>query len=579
MASTAPPASLRSPAVLHYAEDVVARRVLAGPWVRLACERHLRDLATGHERGLRFDPAKADHALEFFDYLCLFEGQFAGERFLLCPWQAFIVGSLFGWVKANGFRRFRTAYIEIGKGNGKTPMAAAIGLYGIVADDEASAEVYSAATTAAQAGIAFRDAKRMVEASPRLAQAIEVLEHNLACPMTGSYMRVVSSEAKSLDGKRPHIVLTDELHEHSSNQVVAKMTAGFKMRRQPLNFEITNSGFDRATVCWEHHQHSVAVLEGRVTDDAWFAYVCALDKDDDWRDEAVWRKANPNLGVSIDQEYLREEVRKATNLPSEQNLVKRLNFCIWTEQATRWLDMDVWDACAGPVPWQRMAEHCRGRRCVGGLDLANTTDLAALVLVFADDSGDETSYDILPYAWCPEEAVRERSRKAGVSYEVWARDGALIATPGNVIDYKSILKTLEAAVAAYRFADLGYDRWGSTKLVQDLEEVGFDADPKARDRRLTPLGQGFATLSAPTKELEVLVKSGRIRHGGHPVLRWAVGNLVVEQDAAGNLKPTKDKSSEKIDPAVALINAMQRALADDGEGEYSVYQAKELLVL
>lgn len=572
MVAAAPPVSLRAPAVREYAEDVVAGREIAGPWVRLACQRHLDDLEHARERGFRFDEELADRALEFFDYLCLFEGEFAGEPFRLQPWQAFIVGSIFGWVRAsNRRRRYQTAYVEIGKGNGKTPMAAAVGLYGLVVDGEASAEIYCAATKAEQAGLLFRDAKRMAEASPGLAKHVDVLEHNLACPRSGSYMRVVSKDSRGLDGKRVHFVLVDELHEHPNNLVVSKMTAGFKGRRQPLALEITNSGYDRTSVCWEHHALSVAILEGRAVNDDWFAYVCALDEGDDWQNPDVWKKANPNLGVSIPESYLEKQVQAALQRPSEQNIVRRLNFCEWTEGETRWLPMDRWDACAGPIGWRDLPAAMRGRRCFAGLDLASTSDLTALVLLFPDDDGD---YDIVPFAWCPRDVARERSRKSGVPYDVWEREGALLTTPGNVIDYGAVLRVLADVTADYDVQDLGYDRWGATKLEQDLIELGFSDRPGSR--RMTPLGQGYATLSAPSKELEVLVATGRIRHGGHPVLRWAASNVVVEEDAAGNIKPSKHKSSEKIDPIAALVNALERAMGDEGG---SVYESHDLLVL
>jgi len=356
-----------------YAQAVVAGEIVAGKPVRLACQRHLRDLETGHERGLTFDEKAESRALEYFGMLCLSEGEFAGKPFTLQPFQKFIVGSLFGWKGDDGYRRFRKAYIEIAKGNGKSPLAAAVGLYALVADGEEGAEIYSAAVTREQAGILWSDAKHMVEASPALSRRVSVNVRNLAVLSTNSYFRPVSSEARSLDGKRVHFALIDELHEHPSAMVVDKMQAGTKGRRQPLIFEITNSGYDRHSVCYQHHDYSIRILEGILDDDGWFAFVCALDEGDDWQDEAVWPKANPNIDVSVTLKYLREQVREAVGMPAKQNIVKRLNFCIWTEQSTRWIDIALWDACRQPID----RESLIGRVCFGGLDLSSTTDISA----------------------------------------------------------------------------------------------------------------------------------------------------------------------------------------------------------
>ena len=555
-----------------YARAVVAGEIVAGPWVRAAAARHLTDLETAAGRGLVWWPESAQHVIDFFERWLVLP---TGQPFRLAEWQAFVVGSLYGWEWARGGRRFRTAYIEIGKGNGKTPMAAGLGLYGLVASDELAAEVYVAATTREQASICFRDARLMAEQSPRLAGLLDIGEHNLACRRTSSFLRSVSSEHRALDGKRVAVGLIDELHEHPNNLVVSKISAGVKGRKSPLIVEITNSGWDKQTVCWEHHQYSTALLTGGVIDETWFAYVAALDDGDEWTDPAVWLKANPNLGVSIQAEYLEAQVAAALGRPSEMRLIQRLNFCVWTDAMTGWLPAGSWEACAGPTDWRILPASLLGRSCVAGLDLASTTDLTALVLLFRDPSSpaDEPVYDVVPLVWCPADTVTERSRAGGVPYEVWARQGALLTTPGDVLDYGALLEMLRRLVAEYRVLALGYDRWGASKLVQDLEEVGFHADDRARDRRLVPIGQGYASLTAPTKEVEVLVRGGRIRHGGHPVLAWAMGNVTLEEDAAGNVKPSKGRSSEKIDPAVALIDAVAMALAETWQGA-SAYETR-----
>lgn len=557
-------------ATTAYARAVVAGSIITGRWVRLAAERHLRDLRDGAKRGLHFDIKRAAHACEFFPrFLRLAEGAHAGQPFRLEPWQAFNVGSLFGWLDADGDRRFRTAYIEVGKGNGKTPMAAGIGLYGLMADGEASAEIYAAAVTREQAGILFADARKMALSSPALASRLKIDEHNIAHPDSWSFFRPVSSEARSLDGKRVHMALIDEVFEHPNPLVIDKMRAGTKGRRQALIIEITNAGFDRHSVCWEHHEHSTRVLEGTVENDAWFAFVAGLDPCekcriagrtqpscdacDQWTDERTWKKANPNLGVSVMLKYLREQVKEALEIPSKQNLVRRLSFCEWTESATRWLDADRWRACGTTVD----AAALVGRPCYAGLDLSSTKDLTALVLLFPDDFG---GYDVLPFFWVPGENLRRRRERDNVPYDDWARAGLIETTEGDVVDYDRIHERLRELATRYAIQEIAYDRWNATHLITQLQGDGAT---------VVPIGQGFASLSAPSRELEKLVLARALRYGGHPVLSWCALNCVVETDSAGNIKPSKRLSTERIDGAVALVMALARAMLQRGAGTWN----------
>lgn len=560
-----------------YATAVVGGTVVANYLIRLACERHLRDLEQGAARGLRWDRETAERHIQFFpDVLRLAEGEHQGRPFTLEPFQAFIVGSLFGWKRRNGFRRFRTAYIEIAKGSGKTPLAAGIGLELLTIDGEASAEVYSAAVTKDQAKLCFRDAERMVEASPELARRIEITVNNLAHLASGSFFRPVSSEHRGLDGKRVHGAIIDELHEHPTSIVVDKMRAGTKGRRQALIVEITNSGYDRHSVCYQHHEYSEKILQGVIDNDEWFAFVCGLDpcaacrdegrtqpKDgceacDDWRDPRVWPKANPNLGVSIQPSYLEEQVREAIGMPAKQNMVKRLNMCIWTEQADKWVDVALWDEGAGdPLDLAALA----GRSCYAGLDLSSTTDLTALVLLFPPPADGEP-YVVVPHFFVPAENVALRARKDRVPYDVWLRDEHLTATEGNVVDYRAIRHRVHEVAEAYDLRELVFDRWNSSQLITELMDDGITC---------VPLGQGFASYAAPAREFEMLVQSRRIRHGGHPVLRWCVSNVAAATDPAGNRKPDKSKSTERIDGVTGLLMALARAiLAPDDAGAFAV---------
>lgn len=547
-------APAKSPAT-DYARRVRAGDIVAGPLVRLACERHLRDLEREGEPGFpyRFDAAREAKFLLFAQHMNLSEG----VPFVLEPFQQFIVGALFGWVDEHGFRRFRTGYIEMGKGNGKTPLAALVGLYMLRGDGEWQAEVYTAAVTRDQANIMFTDAKNIAKATPALSRSLEVLGHNIA--YGDSFFRTVSAEARSLDGKRPHASLIDEIHEHPTPIVVQKQRAGMKRRMQPLVFEITNSGYDRNSICWEHHEHSRQVLEGTLVDETWFAYVCGLDEGDDWHDEAVWPKANPGLGSILPVTYIREQVKEADAMPSSQNLILRLNFCVWTQQSTKWIDLSDWDACEDEVD----LEALRGERCFAGLDLASTTDLAAFVLWFPDHD------TVLPFFFAPEEASSRRWERDRVPYPEWMRDGFIEQTEGNITDYDYIRERIRELAGIYDIAEIGYDRWNATQLVTQLVEDGA---------QMVPVGQGFASMSAPAKAMEALIIGRRLRHDGNPVLRWMAGNVSARQDPAGNIKPDREKSADKIDGIVALVMALSRAVVDQGESRGSVYEDPEALL-
>jgi phage terminase large subunit-like protein len=547
--------------------------------VRLACERHLRDLGREGREGFAYQwqPERAQHAIDFFEqFLLLGEGQ----PFRLQPWQKFIVGSLHGWRQLDGYRRFRTAYVEVGKGAGKTPMAGGLALYALIADGEEQAQCFCAATTREQASLAFRDAKRMAEANPDLAAVLEITEHNIALPERYSFLRAVSSERRGLDGKRVHFADIDELHEHPSPIVVDKMRAGTKGRKQALIFEITNSGYDRQSVCWQHHEYSLKILDGTLDNETWFAYVCQLDvcadclraghmtpvqgcqKCDRWDVEGPhWQKTNPNLGVSITAQYLREQVQEAIGMPSKANIVRRLNFCEWTEGVERWLPMDMWQDC---VSTEADPDSLAGQPCYAGLDLASTKDIAALVLVFPRDDG---GYAVLPHFWVPADGARKRAEVDRVDYLRWIESGHLKATEGNVIDYDVIREDIRELAERYEIQSIAYDRWSAVQLVTQLTSDGAAC---------VPVGQGFASLSAPAKELEKCIMGRTLHHGDHPVLTWMAGNVCAEHDAAGNIKPSKRKSSEKIDGIMALCMALgEAARHTEGEGE-SVYDTRGL---
>jgi phage terminase large subunit-like protein len=437
--------------VERYARRVIDGEVVAGPLVRLACKRHLDDLVSGAARGLDWDREEADRAIGFFrDVLRLNGGEHEGKPFILHESQEFIVGSLFGWKAPDGFRRFRVAFVEVGKGNGKSPLAAGIGLYMLMADQEPRAEVYAAAVDKDQAQILFRDAVAMVDQSPQLAARLiksggQGREWNLADLKTGSFFRPIASEhrGRGKSGPRPHCSLLDEVHEHPTNAMVEFMRAGTKGRRQALIFMITNSGFDRKTVCWDYHKKAERVLSGVLEDDAFFAFVCGLDEGDDWRDEAVWLKANPLIDVSITRKYLREQVVEANGMPSKQSIVRRLNFCEWTEGESSWLAQEVWDAVQAHLDFANYV----GRKCHGGVDLSFKRDLTALSLVFDHDDGGKAAF---VWFFMPGEGVRDREDRDGVPYGMWHDQGYIEATPGPVVDYSFVAAKMRSSLKTSR---------------------------------------------------------------------------------------------------------------------------------
>jgi len=543
-------------AVAAYAEAVTSGQITAGRLVKLACERHLRDLETGKEHGLHFDSEQAERVIAFFPLLKHSKGEWAGQSFILEPWEAFIIGSLFGWKRADGTRRFRTAYVSVARKNGKSTLTAGIGNYMAFFDDEQGAEVYCAAMKREQAKIVWSEAARMVKRTPALNRRIKSFVGNLHVEAAAQKFEPLGADADNMDGLNVHCAIIDELHAHKTRNVLDVLTTATGARRQPLVFIITTAGFDRNSVCWEQHDYSVKVLEGIIPDDTFFCFVAGIDEGDDWRDEAVWPKANPNLGVSVKAEDLRTKCQRAIEVPGQQNAFRRLHLNEWTEQADRWLDMATWDENGHPFDPMLL----KGHECYAGLDLSSTADLTALELWFPDEQ------KALCYFWVPEEGIRQRAERDRVPYDVWTRQGYIEATEGNVVDYDIIRVRTNELKELYNIKELAIDRWNSTQLQIQLAGDGF---------AVVPFGQGFASMTAPTKEMERLILERGLNHGGNPVLRWMASNVAVVQDAAGNLKIDKAKSTEKVDGMVALAMAIGRAMVRSG----SIYEEREIRII
>lgn len=577
-----------------YAKDVEAGRIIAGPHVRDACKRHLDDLVTGAERGLVWDQEAADRFYRFCStILRLSEGQFDGTPFELEPSQKFICGSLFGWKNAKtDKRRFRRAYIEQGKGNGKSPMVGAIGLYGMVSDGEAGAQVYAAGATKEQAGILFRDAVGMVDKAPSLDKAIRRSggpgrEYNLAHMKSGSFFRPVSRETKKTgSGPRPHFALCDEVHEHPDGGVIEILERGFKFREQPLLIMITNSGSDRQSICWQERKHAVNVAAQETEDDTTFSYVCALDDEDDpFEDPSCWIKANPLLGVTITEDYLAVQVKQAKDIAAKANGIRRLHFCQWTDAESAWISSAMWKSIEDHT---LEIEQFKDKRAFAGLDLSAKTDITAKALVFEDGLAEDgqPKFAAFVHGYTPADTLKARAEKDGAPYDLWVDAGFLTATPGKKTRLDYVAQDLIDDSEAFDLEFVAYDNF----LIADFEAVCGDMGasfpmldhPQGwnKRKRETPDGTEI-TLWMPgsVDELETLIMEGRIRVHLNPALRSAVASATFDTSPADLRRFTKHKATGRIDMAVALAMAVGAATSrDDGEGP-SVYEERGMVML
>lgn len=518
-----------------------------------------------------FDERAAEGACRFFERVLRHtKGEWGGQPFRLEPWQRErVIRPLFGWKRPDGTRRYRKLYLEVPRKNGKSSLSAAIALYLLFADmgpdgkAEPVAEIYSAAADREQAAIVFEEAKRMVEDSPFLRREAEIYRRSIVVPRTRSSYRVLSADAFTKHGLNSHGVIFDELHAQPTPDLWEVLKTSFGSRRQPLMVEITTAGYDRESICWREHEEARRVSEGLEQRDDLLAVIYAADEADDWTDEATWRKANPNLGVSVKLDYLRSECAAAEMTPAYQNTFRRLHLNQWTQQESRWIPMQQWTQCGRAFDAARLV----GRQCYGGLDLASTTDLAAFVLVFAPEDESEP-FQVLCWFWCPAKNIVERARRDRVPYDAWARDGLIRATDGNVIDYATIAGDIVALGKIYNIREVAFDRWGAVQMSQQLEAAGLT---------MVQFGQGFGDMSAPAKEFLRLVLDAKLAHGGNQVLTWMADNVAVRQDSAGNVKPDKAKSTGRIDGIVAAIMGLDRATRHLGRG--SVYEDRGLRTL
>lgn len=535
----------------EYARKVLNREIPAGKLVRRACKRHLRDLKRSEQEDYPyyFDDDAANKVINFCQFMFHVKGDMRGQPFEPMQWQKFILGSIFGWKqKKDRLRRFRYAYVEVPRKNGKSFLASVIALYMLIADGEGGAEVYAAATKKEQAKIVWETSRDIVKGSPALSKHVSEKYFSLIFSRMDAKYLPLASDSKTLDGLNPSCSILDEIHEWKDRTLWDVLEDAYGARSQPLQFAITTAGYNKNGICYEQRTHAVNMLEGGddYVDDTLFAYIATVDDPEKWDDPKEWAKANPCLGVAKSIAYMEDQVNKAKLMPAKENTVKNKQLNIWTDGQTKWLNMAKWDKCAGEID----REALRGRKCFLGLDLSSKIDITAAVLVFPPNDV-YSEYTIVPFFWIPEENMRERSRRDRVPYEAWHKAGLIEATEGDIIDLDHIYNRLKEIAEDFEIQEIGFDPWKAIEIATKLAADGFD---------MVQMRQGHATLGAPTSELEVKVINGNVRHGGHPVLRWMATNTIVLKDSNDNIRPDKSKSAEKIDGIVALIMGLGRSM-------------------
>lgn len=552
-----------TPKFKQYIDGVLDGSIVVNKWVRLSVERHVRDIETAAERGLYFDLQAAARPIQFTElFLKHSKGKWAGKPVILEPWQHFILGSLFGWKRSDGTRRFRLSYCEVARKNGKSLLASAVGVYGLVADDEEGAEIYSAATTRDQAKIVFQEAQRMVKRSADLREIVEVYKNNISVPQTFSKFEALSSDGDTLDGLNVHMGIIDEVHAHKNREVFDVIDTATGARSQPLIFCITTAGLrSEGSIALELQRYAKQTLEQTIEDDNVFSFIAAIDDGDSYDDESCWPKANPNLGVSCSLEDLRGKCKRARESAAYRHnfLCKHLN--VWVNSHTAWLPTELWEQSEIEINIQELY----GRKCFAGLDLSSTTDVTAFALVFPpEEEGGE--YIALQYYWVPKETAAERTKKAVVNFDAWMSEGHMEGTEGSAVDYELVYDRIKYCHEIFDVQEVAIDLWNAQGISNKMMAEG-----------MTPMtfGQGYKSMSEPMKRMDALLRTRKIKNIKNPVSRWMFANVSAKMDPAGNIKPDKEKSTEKIDGIVATIMALGRAiLATDPE---SVYEKKDPL--
>ncbi|MBQ6688327.1 MAG: terminase large subunit [Bacteroidales bacterium] len=542
-----------------YAQQVRTGNILTCEFVQLAVDRYYRDMDNALDKGWYFDRKAAQRAISFIERLKHTKGQWAGLRFKLEPWQQFIIWNIFGWKMADGTRRFRYAYVEIARKNGKTALSAGIGLYMLFADGESRPEVYSAATVKDQARICFSDAVEIVKATD-LKNYLTPYRNSIVYELKGGMMKPLSSDYGTHDGLNPSCGIIDEFHAHKDSGMFDVIKSAFGARKQPLMFIITTAGFNKAGACYAYRDNVIKILRGINEDDTLFGIIYTMDANEEWDNPQMWIKSNPNLGVSLFPNYLEDQVNDAKNRPEAVRNVMTKNVNLWVDAEKTWILDDAWMKCVGTTE----IEDLRGCECWGGLDLSNVSDITAFVLIFHEND----KFQLLPFFWIPEDKMLEKIRKENINYDLWVKAGFVKVTSGNVLDYEFVKADILQIVEIYDLQSSAYDRWNSSQTIIDLQNEGMECNP---------FGQGYGSMSAPSKEFEKLVLSEKIEHFGNPVLRWMLSSTLIKTDPAGNIKPDKEKSVQKIDGIVASIMALGEWMTAQAEDDNDPYSKRGML--
>ena len=564
----------------EYAKQVVAGEIISCAHVINACKRHLSDLehANTDDFPYVFNPLMSDSdgvEYEPVERVCYFieqlphvKGKWAREKknIKMEPWQIFIIASVMGWINVNtGMRRFKTCYVEVPRKNAKTTLAAGLALYLEVRDDEAGAEVYSAATTADQAKISFDIAKQMVEKSKgmQIRFGVKAFTHSIVVARTGSSFKYLSSDSHGLDGLNISAAIIDELHAHKTRDVFDVVETGTGSREQPIIFVITTAGSNRAGICYEQRIYTLKLLNGTVQDETYFGIVFTLDEKDDWTDEKVWIKANPNYGVSVFPEDIQRKCKKATQVASAQNNFKTKHLNVWVNADVAWMDMQNWDSC---VDLELNLDQFHGESVIEAIDLASKIDIAAKMSLFQRMIDGKRHFYVFGKYYLPEETVQTSTNDF---YDGWVKDGWLTATEGNIIDFGVIEDDLREDKNLFQIEEVPYDPFQATQLSTRMMAEGFP---------MVQMGATVKNFSEPMKELDAIVRDGRLHHNGDPVLAWMISNVVCHTDAKENIFPRKERSENKIDGSVALIMAIGRAITREIESG-SVYSKRGIISL
>lgn len=483
-----------------------------------------------------FDKPAAERVINWIQkYITHVKGELTGQKIILEEWQKDdIIRPIFGIKrKKDKLRRFRTVYIEIPRKNAKSTLGAAMALYLLLSDGEPGAEIYSAAGDALQARIIFEIAQGMVRQNEALSGNCRAFQHSITKLDGSSFYKVISAEAGTKYGFNAHGILFDELFVQPDRELWDVLTTSTGSRRQPLTIAMTTSGFDMDSICYEIHEYANKVKDGIIEDDTFLPVLYSAPMDADIFSLETWKRANPGFGTIVKQEYIEQQVNKIKNQPSFESTFRRLHLNQWVGTAETWIPDNIWMNCS---------EESKGEGlCFGGLDLARYRDVAAFVLFFPE------SGSVLPFFWVPEAIVEERSRREGINYNVWVKEGLMSTTPGNAIDHKYIELKIRELAEEYNIVSIEYDRWSAYDIVRNLLDDGFP---------MNEFGQGYKDMSAPTKELEKLAVTGQLKHGGNAVLRWMCSNVFIEEDPAQNIKINRKKSKEKVDGMIALVMAI-----------------------